>query len=180
MMPLQSGAIADPRLLAADPARRRIEREAVEAMEEAIAQLPEPFRLALVLKEIAELPLDDVGRVLGIKPQTAKTRVHRARLLVRAAIENKLPQRDLPGAAYPRQVCLDLLAAKQSALDRGQPFPVEHLICDRCKAVFAALDLGTDLCHRLGKGILPGKVRRQILDATTERAATPRNARNPA
>lgn len=166
MMPLQSGAIADPRLLSSDPARTRIEREAVEAMEEAIARLPEPFRVALVLKEIAELPLEDVGRVLGIKPQTAKTRVHRARLMVRSAIENALPRQNLPAAAYPRQVCMDLLAAKQSALDRGQPFPVEHLICDRCKAVFAALDLGNDLCHRLGRGILPGKVRRQILDAT--------------
>ena len=86
--------------------------------------------------------------------------------MVRSAIENALPRQNLPAAAYPRQVCMDLLAAKQSALDRGQPFPVEHLICDRCKAVFAALDLGNDLCHRLGRGILPGKVRRQILDAT--------------
>ena len=48
----------------------------------AIAQLPEPFRLALVAVDIAGLSHREAGEDLGAKQATITTRVYRARQLV--------------------------------------------------------------------------------------------------
>ena len=48
----------------------------------AIAQLPEPFRLALVAVDIAGLSHREAGEALGAKQATITTRVYRARQLV--------------------------------------------------------------------------------------------------
>jgi RNA polymerase sigma-70 factor (ECF subfamily) len=140
-------------------------REAVARVEAAIAKLPPEFRLPLVLKDIVELPLADVAAALGLKPATVKTRVHRARLRLRQAL-----LRELPPAAYTRQVCLDLLRAKQEALDRGVSFKVgRQLLCERCRAVFQTLDLTHELCGQIGEGELPAPVRRRLLAAIGSR-----------
>lgn len=136
------------------------ESPALHQLQDAITKLPPEFRIVLVLKEIGELSLEDVARVLGLKPQTVKTRLHRARMRLREQVAKKLPQKTGTQPAYSKQVCLDLLRAKQDALDRGVPFPVQQaLICERCRAVFGTLDLSRDLCARIGAGPLPGEVK---------------------
>ncbi len=147
-------------------AGERAQREAVERVEEAIASLPAEFRLPLVLKDIVELPVADVATALRLKPATVKTRLHRARLRLRRALIETLPRRDGPPAAYAKQVCLDLLRAKQDALDRGVPFPVGgEVICERCRSIFATLDWTNDLCGQIAQGELPTHLRQRLLAA---------------
>ena len=142
----------------------QVQREAREHVEQAIATLPLTFRLPLVLKEIVGLPIADVAAALGIKEATVKTRVHRGRLRLRQAIEQGLPHRDMPPPQYSMQVCLDLLHAKQDALDRGAPFPVkDEVVCERCQALFATLDLTHDICEQIAAGELPDTAREAIL-----------------
>ncbi len=162
-MPIDEGVLADPRARGYDPSSQTIRREATQAVQEAIARLPDAFRVPLVLKEIGELPVEDVARIRRIKPQTVKTRVHRARMLLRGLLDSKLPRRRLPAAAYERRICVDLLAAKQAALDRGERVPLDGVTCERCRAVFATLDLGSRVCHDLARGDLPPALRRTIL-----------------
>ena len=51
-----------------------------------------------------------------------------------------------------------------AALDRGVDFPVpQEELCERCRALFATLDLGRDTCRRLGQGELPAALRRELL-----------------
>lgn len=139
------------------------EAEAVDRLQEAILGLPEEFRVVLVLKEIAELSVEQTARILGLKPQTVKTRLHRARMRLRRKLALNLPQKPGVAPAYSKRICLDLLKAKQEALDRGEPFPIQDaLLCERCRAVFATLDLEQDLCRRLGAGPLPASVRRLL------------------
>lgn len=140
----------------------QVRREARERVEAAIAELDPDFRLPLVLKEIAELPVAQVARILDLEVNTVKTRLHRARLKVRKAMEAALPQREGPPPAYERQVCLDLLQAKQEAMDRGEDLP-DRIVCERCRAVFASLDLARELCREIGAGRLPEDLRRRIL-----------------
>ncbi len=141
-------------------------REAIEQIEEAIAHLPPEFRLPLVLKDIVGLPVQDVASALGLKPATVKTRLHRARLRLRRALLGLLPQRAGPPPAYARQVCLDLLRAKQDALDRGAAFPVSgEIICERCRSVFDTLDWVHDLCGQIVTDRLPARVRRRLSSA---------------
>src|SRR5688572_1132556 len=56
-------------------AREQIRR----ILEEAIARLPDPFRLVFVLREIEGLSVEEAAETLGIAPATVKTRHFRAR-----------------------------------------------------------------------------------------------------
>lgn len=56
----------------------------------AIDTLPEPFRLVFVLREVEELDVAETAAFLGIKPETVKTRLFRARRLIRAALEKRI------------------------------------------------------------------------------------------
>lgn len=143
----------------------QVRREARTAVEIAIAKLPASFRLPLVLKEIADFSLGEVAAILGIKEATVKTRVHRARLLLRRELADHLPQRDAPPPDHARRICLDLLRMKQEAMDRHAefPFPAGEL-CERCRATFDTLDLAQGFCLELGRGVLPEPLRQQVLE----------------
>ena len=54
-------------------------RQIRKLLEEAIAKLPEKFRVVFVLREIEGLSVDDVAETLDIEPATVKTRDLRAR-----------------------------------------------------------------------------------------------------
>lgn len=54
----------------------------------ALARLPAAQRSVLALAYLRELPLADVARIEGISEDAVKQRLHRARLALRAALEN--------------------------------------------------------------------------------------------
>ena len=129
----------------------------------AISRLPLHFQLPLVLKDLADFSVADVARVLGLKEATVKTRVHRARLFLRKEMAAGLPHREAGEPDHPKQVCLDLLKAKQEALDRGVDFPLaDEQLCDRCRSLFSTLDLTFDLCQELARGPLPERLRLEV------------------
>jgi hypothetical protein len=147
-----------------DGSTEQIRRAGRERVGEVIVSLPVTFRLPLVLKEIIGLSMAEVAGILGIKEATVKTRVHRARLRLRQAVEAGLPLKEGPPPAYSKQVCLDLLRAKQEALDRGVEFPrAKEIICERCQTVFATMDLAHDVCREIGDGQLPEDLRKLVL-----------------
>lgn len=150
----------------AAPVKASIRREAEEAVHRAILTLPEQFRVPLILKEMLELPIEQVGAALNIKPETVKTRVHRARLMLRQAMLKRVPRRAAPDPTYDKQVCLDLLKAKLEAMDHGRGFPIgQDVLCERCRSVFAELDLAQSACASMADGAMPASVRRAILAA---------------
>ena len=147
-----------------DELDEQVRREQREAVGTAITMLPDDFRLALILKDVVGFSTADVARILDVKEATVKTRVHRARLKLRQVLERGLPRADLPPPAYSQQVCLDLLRTKQDALDRGVEMPnANEIICDRCEAVFASLDLTRDTCAALATGEMPARLREMLL-----------------
>ncbi len=154
VMPFHDRVVAD--LRDDRPLARAVAREATRRLEEAVAELPPPFRLPLLFKELLELSVEDTAAALGLKPQTVKTRLHRARLALRKAMLERVPTRAAPPPIYERQACVDLLAAKLEAMDRGGPFPLgRKVMCERCRGVFRELDLSQQLCLALdadGKG----------------------------
>jgi len=149
-----------------DATREQIRRESRERVERAIAELPEEFRMPLVLKEIIGFSVPETADILGLEEGTVKSRVHRARLKLRAALDAAIPRDPRPAdpPAYSRQMCLDLLNAKQDALDRGVPFNNE-IICDRCRSVFASLDLTQQTCRELSQGAMPAGLRERLAGA---------------
>lgn len=68
-------------------------------LERAVDDLPEPFRLVFMLREVEECTVEETAQALGIKPQTVKTRLFRARRLLREALDAQLA--DALTGAYP-------------------------------------------------------------------------------
>ena len=151
---------SDPR----SPLDEEIMREARENLRVAIARLPMTFRMPLILKDIIGLSVLQISEVLGIKEATVKTRLHRARLRLRQALEQAFPSREAPVPVFSKQVCLDLLRSKQEALDRGVEFPADNVICERCRTVFETLDMTRNVCRDIFRGELPGALRRRLLE----------------
>ena len=148
VMPFHDPVSAD--LVEGQPSARVEHAETVARMQEAVASLPDAFRVPLLLKDLLELSVEETGRVLGVKPETIKTRLHRARLALRQELLKELPTKPAPAPIFERQQCVDLLRAKLEAMDRGEPFPRQReLICDRCRGVFDELDLAQRLCLEL-------------------------------
>ena len=166
LLPSKDRKIVDLPATGDSPLDSQLRREVQDAVDRGISTLPTKLRMALVLKDIVELSVGEISSVLGLKPATVKTRVHRARLMLRRELARKLPRKGAPPPNHAKRMCLDLLKAKQEALDRGVPFPVPpDEMCERCQALFATLDLGRDTCRRLGKGELPRALRRELLAA---------------
>lgn len=148
VMPFHDPVSAD--LVEGQPSARVEHAETVARMQEALATLPDAFRVPLLLKDLLELSVEETGRVLGVKPETIKTRLHRARLALRQELLKELPTKPAPAPIFERQQCVDLLRAKLESMDRGEPFPRQReLICDRCRGVFDELDLAQRLCVEL-------------------------------
>jgi RNA polymerase sigma-70 factor (ECF subfamily) len=159
------------------PLDEQLQREAQEAVEKAIASLPMHFRMPLVLKEIVELPISEVAAILGLKKATVKTRVHRGRLLLRRELSRTLPQQDAPPPDHSRQMCLDLLRAKQESLDRGVPFRVpQEELCLRCRAMFSSLDIAQEICQAIGRGEMPLELHEDLSKAFEDTASRAREA----
>lgn len=156
-----------------DATQARIRAEAIERLETEIARLPDDFRVPLVLKDIVGFTLSEVASVLGMAEGTVRSRVHRARLKLRAAVDEAIPRspEPAPPPAYEERTCLDLLNAKQEALDRGVPFDAA-VICDRCRSVFASLDLTQEVCRSLASDCLPSGVRERLLQRIESRQAS--------
>ncbi len=167
LLPRPGPTMPDLASSAGDPHRAAERDEARRLVERAIAALPGPFRLPLVLADVAELSLVEIAAVLGLREATVKTRLHRARLKLRAVLAEGLPQRPAGGAApHARAVCLDLLRAKLEAQDRRAPFPYsDHALCERCATLLATLDLAGAACGALGREPLPPGVRERLLAA---------------
>jgi RNA polymerase sigma-70 factor (ECF subfamily) len=59
-------------------------------LERAVDELPEPFRIVFVMREIEQMSVEETASQLEIRPETVKTRLHRARRLLREALQQKL------------------------------------------------------------------------------------------
>jgi RNA polymerase sigma-70 factor, ECF subfamily len=75
---------------APDPERRMAQHEITVMLEQAIDELAEPFRVVLVARVVEEMSVEETAELLGLKPATVKTRLHRARLLVKRTLERRL------------------------------------------------------------------------------------------
>jgi RNA polymerase sigma-70 factor (ECF subfamily) len=73
-----------------DPERRAADRELVRFLEAAIDALPALYRTVLVLREVDGLSTTETAEVLSVSEDVVKTRLHRARALVREELDARL------------------------------------------------------------------------------------------
>ena len=96
---------------APDPEQRASERELGAALEDAIDTLPDQFRAVFVLRDVEGLSTAETAECLGINEETAKTRLHRARTILRARLLSRA-QELLPGTfSFGESRCDRVVAA---------------------------------------------------------------------
>jgi len=73
-----------------DPERTMAQRQILELVERATDNLPAAFRLVFVTRIIEGMSIEETSELLGIRPETVKTRLHRARQLVREQLDKQI------------------------------------------------------------------------------------------
>ncbi len=73
-----------------DPEITMAQREICALVEQAIDALPQEFRTVLVARTIEGMSTEETADALGLKAETVKTRLHRARQMLRAVLEEHL------------------------------------------------------------------------------------------
>jgi RNA polymerase sigma-70 factor, ECF subfamily len=113
-----------PTMTSSDPERSAAQHEIRRLLELAIDKLPEPFRLVFVMRDVEDLSIEETASLLGIRPETVKTRLHRARRMLRETLDQRLAT-SLKGTfpfAGPRcaritDAVLDRLRARQATTE---------------------------------------------------------------
>jgi RNA polymerase sigma-70 factor (ECF subfamily) len=73
-------------------AAARLERSELEAaLREAIAALPEERRIVVILRDIEGLSYEEIAEALQLEPGTVRSRLHRARMDLKAKLERFTP-----------------------------------------------------------------------------------------
>jgi RNA polymerase sigma-70 factor (ECF subfamily) len=88
-VPLGADELQVPTSPADDPSRQAENSELRQALSRALAQLPPPLRTAIVLRDVEGLSTQEAADIAGIGQAAFKSRLHQARLRVRAAIGDR-------------------------------------------------------------------------------------------
>ena len=73
-----------------DPERAMAQKQIQAALETAIDELPDLFRTVLVARVIEGMNPEETAAALDLRLETVKTRLHRARRLLRIALERRI------------------------------------------------------------------------------------------
>ena len=87
---LEAHIIQFPLSAPSDPEKTMAQREIQHVVEHAVDDLPEAFRMVFITRVIEGMNVEETAEVLGLKPETVKTRLHRARAMLRDNVEKKI------------------------------------------------------------------------------------------
>ena len=73
-----------------DPEQSMAQSEIRAVLERAIDELPDAFRAVFVARVVEGMSVEETADLFGLQSQTVKTRLHRARLLLRKELDKKL------------------------------------------------------------------------------------------
>jgi len=82
-----------------DPERLMGQNQIRVMLEQAIDELPAAFRTVAVARLVEQMSIEETAELFGLKPETVKTRLFRARRLLRAALERRIGA--VLGDAFP-------------------------------------------------------------------------------
>ena len=73
-----------------DPERTMAQRQILRLVERATDNLPDVYRTVFIARVIEGLNIEETADLLGVRPETVKTRLHRARALMRKALDDEI------------------------------------------------------------------------------------------
>lgn len=146
------------------PEQEAATHEVDHAVDGAIAALAPEYREVLLLRDAEGLTAPEVASVLGISVDAVKSRLHRARLAVRARVAPLLA----PETVAPSPGCPDVAALLSRYLEGDITADVcatmeAHLHdCAKCRATCDSLRDVLARCRRAGQDAVPPAVQRSV------------------
>ena len=77
----------DPPAPALGPGESAHHREFLERVREAVGELPDEFRDAVLLRDMQDLSYEQISEILGVPPGTVRSRIHRGRLILQEKLK---------------------------------------------------------------------------------------------
>jgi RNA polymerase sigma-70 factor (ECF subfamily) len=99
-----------------DPERTMAQRQILQLVERATDNLPDVYRTVFVARVIEGLSIDETAELLGVRPETVKTRLHRARALVRKDLDKQIGPVLLDAFPFAGRRCERLTVAVMNRL----------------------------------------------------------------
>ena len=160
----EAARLADP---AKNPEEVLVGKQVEHALEQAIGALEPMYREVLLLRDVERLTAPEVAEVLGVSSQAVKSRLHRARLSVRAHVAPLLGiPTDSPVASG---TCPDVLTLFSQHLEDEISADLctemeRHLeACGRCRGACDSLKRTLALCHASGPSVeVPASVQASV------------------
>ena len=94
-----------------DPERQAYAAELRRVLEAAVDSLPETYRLVFMLRDIEGLSTSETAAGLELSDEAVKTRLHRARAMVRSAITERIGASTAEAFAFQAPRCDRVVAA---------------------------------------------------------------------
>ena len=104
-----------------DPERAAAQEEIRKLLERAIDSLPAQFRTVFVLRDVEDVSVARTATLLGIRQETVKTRLHRARRTLRETLGEQLASDLKDVFPFERPRCDRLVARLLDHLGLSQP-----------------------------------------------------------
>ena len=101
-----------------DPERQAYGAELGRLLEAAVDALPESYRLVFMLREIEGLSTSETAAGLDLGDEAVKTRLHRAKAMVRCAIAERIGASSVEAFAFPATRCDRLVATVMAAIEQ--------------------------------------------------------------
>lgn len=95
------------------------QRQILQLIELATDNLPDLYRTVFVARVIEGLSMEETADLLSIRPETVKTRLHRARFLVRQQLERQIGPVLIDAFPFAGRRCERMTAAVMQRLDNS-------------------------------------------------------------
>lgn len=101
-----------------DPEKTMAQRQILDLVERLTDHLPDVYRSVFVLRVIEGLNNEETASLLGLKPETVRTRLHRARHLLKEQLERQIGPVLLDAFPFAGKRCERLTAAVLARISR--------------------------------------------------------------
>jgi len=171
----EASELVDP---APAPDARVHAREIGEALSRAISTLPADQREVLILRDVEGLSAEEAAAVVGIEVGALKSRLHRARMALRALLAGFVGDQDTEPCP---ELAQELSAYVGAEIDQAMCVQIEnHLAaCARCAGVCDALKRTVSMCRRIPGDEVPATVRAAVRGAILAAIGAPAPAAEP-
>src|SRR4051794_4202001 len=103
-----------------DPEKSMAQREIQRVVEHAIDELPEAFRIVFIARVMEGMNVEETAEILELKPDTVKTRLHRARTMLRENVEKRIGPLVMEAFPFAGKRCERLTEAVLKRLDASE------------------------------------------------------------